>query len=579
MSLETESFELFAQPASPGQEEKPAAGAAAPPKKAEKKKAPAQAKKAAGATGPGSAAGADGAGGEAAPQKTEKAAPARKEDGAAEPGPAAPAPGALATRPPKKAEKKKSPAQAAAASAPAEPAGPAPGKPDAGDEPEGAAAPAALDLPVPATKRRFRREDWRQIPFHRLAKTMAPASPKDCEHLEISIATKGFNPEYPIWVHEDSVLDGRTRLTVCRRLGVEPVFVLYEGDCPEDFVFETNIARRQMSPGQRAWAATLLLRAYSDQGSDSYRARLRQLAHEVARRNMERAERVSRILKPAPLRDLITSGGLRLAAGEIIGQLPEEEQFGLVGKSPKEITKIAGEIRKRLLQKNGGRRPLVLSGKAAPEAAPCKCDGLLALCPYAENRDRAPEEIDALLEDWAQRWRGCGADWILFGWRNDVRLHAVLGHLIGLLPGYSYEHMITWSYPTERTPRHISGVGATSQPIFVFRRKGARKQMTAPPNDLFYGKGSGSYLPTDQDNWVYAVPPESMLRAVSKNDVLLPLAERPAKVVMWLAAMMAGPGSHVVACWNHDDILAPLRERYPESTFAGWRGAAAAEAA
>ena len=57
-----------------------------------------------------------------------------------------------------------------------------------------------------------------------------------------------------------AVLDGRNRLEACRRAGVEPRFVTFDGD-PWTYVLSANVHRRHMTTGARAMATALVLQA------------------------------------------------------------------------------------------------------------------------------------------------------------------------------------------------------------------------------------------------------------------------------------------------------------------------------
>lgn len=61
---------------------------------------------------------------------------------------------------------------------------------------------------------------------------------------------------------DGQLLDGRNRGEACRRLGIEPAAVVYEGD-PWAFVMSKNIERRHVSTGSRAATVALMLK---DQG-------------------------------------------------------------------------------------------------------------------------------------------------------------------------------------------------------------------------------------------------------------------------------------------------------------------------
>jgi hypothetical protein len=57
---------------------------------------------------------------------------------------------------------------------------------------------------------------------------------------------------------DGTLLDGRNRLAACELAGVEPWFVVYEGD-PDEYVIATADERRHVTTGQRAMSVALNL--------------------------------------------------------------------------------------------------------------------------------------------------------------------------------------------------------------------------------------------------------------------------------------------------------------------------------
>jgi ParB-like chromosome segregation protein Spo0J len=58
---------------------------------------------------------------------------------------------------------------------------------------------------------------------------------------------------------EGRVLDGRNRLAACELAGVEPAFVIYDGEDPDGYALAVNIARRHLTKGQQAMVAAMSL--------------------------------------------------------------------------------------------------------------------------------------------------------------------------------------------------------------------------------------------------------------------------------------------------------------------------------
>ena len=64
----------------------------------------------------------------------------------------------------------------------------------------------------------------------------------------------------PLWTHNGMLVDGRNRLIACKRAGVKPRFQEWDGQGSlVKFAWSLNGARRDLTPGQRAAAAVLML--------------------------------------------------------------------------------------------------------------------------------------------------------------------------------------------------------------------------------------------------------------------------------------------------------------------------------
>jgi hypothetical protein len=89
----------------------------------------------------------------------------------------------------------------------------------------------------------------------------------DWNELERSMREHGFDASFPVLLWEGKVIDGRNRLRVARKLGIEPAFENARtedvGASPAEFVRRANLARRQMTPVQLAAAAVALETEYA----------------------------------------------------------------------------------------------------------------------------------------------------------------------------------------------------------------------------------------------------------------------------------------------------------------------------
>lgn len=92
--------------------------------------------------------------------------------------------------------------------------------------------------------------------FHEYAEIFPLMSGQDFEELKASLSRTGFDPQIPIIVFEGKILDGRNRWRACEELAIEPSIITFEGSDPIEFVLKHNLARRQLTDGQRSLAAS-----------------------------------------------------------------------------------------------------------------------------------------------------------------------------------------------------------------------------------------------------------------------------------------------------------------------------------
>jgi hypothetical protein len=84
-------------------------------------------------------------------------------------------------------------------------------------------------------------------------------SEEELETLVASIAANGLFDPIMLDAEGEMLVDGRNRLKACRRAGVEPRFErLPPGVDPREYVIAHNIARRDLTKGQKAIALALI---------------------------------------------------------------------------------------------------------------------------------------------------------------------------------------------------------------------------------------------------------------------------------------------------------------------------------
>lgn len=60
----------------------------------------------------------------------------------------------------------------------------------------------------------------------------------------------------PIVLYDGKILDGRNRYVACKRVNIEPTFIVYTGKMdPIDYVIAKNLERRHLTPAQKAESA------------------------------------------------------------------------------------------------------------------------------------------------------------------------------------------------------------------------------------------------------------------------------------------------------------------------------------
>ncbi|MBW3600661.1 MAG: hypothetical protein KY475_25785, partial [Planctomycetes bacterium] len=89
-------------------------------------------------------------------------------------------------------------------------------------------------------------------PIHPICRLFPMLSDAELEGMADDIRRRGKLLE-PIVLLQGAVLDGRNRLEACRRAGVQPTFVEWQGEgSPLEWAITKNLRRRQLNASQRA---------------------------------------------------------------------------------------------------------------------------------------------------------------------------------------------------------------------------------------------------------------------------------------------------------------------------------------
>lgn len=172
--------------------------------------------------------------------------------------------------------------------------------------------------------------DDTDYPAHELADLFPAMDPASLDTLTEDIRDHGLRE--PITLFQKKVLDGRHRLAACRKCGVSPGFVEYDGNDPLGFVVSKNLRRRHMDESQRSMVAGRLskLKPGSNQHtvvaeiSATTQARAAALLN-VSRGSVQNAGTV--LEKGVPeLAAAVDSGEVSVSAAAQLAKRPKEEQ-------------------------------------------------------------------------------------------------------------------------------------------------------------------------------------------------------------------------------------------------------------
>ena len=173
----------------------------------------------------------------------------------------------------------------------------------------------------------------------------------DAELQELVDDIKANGLQNPVILHEGKVLDGRNRLTACKKAKVEPRFVEWDGDgSPLEWVISQNLVRRHLTASQRAVIANDLLPLYEKEAKDRQRlsrgrgkkgtnsqadlsvsGKAATVAARMAHTNATYVEAVKRIGKKAPeLVEEIRIGRINVPDAQKLADLPKRERTKLL---------------------------------------------------------------------------------------------------------------------------------------------------------------------------------------------------------------------------------------------------------
>lgn len=153
----------------------------------------------------------------------------------------------------------------------------------------------------------------------------------------------------PILLLEGMVLDGRNRQWACVHAGIKPVYEVYSGTDPLNFVLSKNLHRRHLTESQRALVAASIVDW--ERGVNSTTAGSANLPTRTAAAKLsisERAVTAARRIRDHGAPELLTAireGRVTVHAGEALSELQHAEQCKVLRQEQKQIVAKAKEIR------------------------------------------------------------------------------------------------------------------------------------------------------------------------------------------------------------------------------------------
>jgi ParB/Sulfiredoxin domain len=210
-----------------------------------------------------------------------------------------------------------------------------------------------------------------KLKFHPLADIFPLIEGAEFDDLVADI--KAHGQREPIVIYEDKILDGRNRYRACNAAGIEPTFIVYQGENPVAYVISLNLRRRHLGESQRAMVAAKL--ATLGHGGDRSKSPIGDLTQagaaellNVGKRSVERAREVQEHGAPE-LRHAVERGDVSVSAAADVATLPEDEQREIVARGERQILEAAKTIRgRRAEQRRTERieRLLVTTRQSAP---------------------------------------------------------------------------------------------------------------------------------------------------------------------------------------------------------------------
>ncbi len=382
--------------------------------------------------------------------------------------------------------------------------------------------------------------------------------PGDLQALADSIRQHGLL--HPIGVGPDhELLFGLRRLLACRDLlgwTTIPVLV-FDLLLPDEAQYAENVVRKDLTFSERVALGKALEaklgerrgRPKSGDTPDKYHGkRTEDVAADMCGFGCGDNYRRAKKVVDHGVQELVAAmdaGKASIAAAAQIATLPPDQQNKAVARGEDAIKAVARQIgRQKAVQRQiatvqaekaaaalvSGNRPYVITDCQDV----VQCQALISDPPYGildEPWDVPPAELEAFTKGWLRRWNDCGADFIASFWAQ-ANLWRGKPWFDECLTNYDFLHLLIWHFPTVRqnSPHDFR---YTYDPIFVYRRKGSQKEVAAGA----WGDDTNCF-----DCCTAGIPMDNNVGVDMKQHT----AQKPIKVMRWLANALSMPGDLVV---------------------------------
>jgi hypothetical protein len=171
----------------------------------------------------------------------------------------------------------------------------------------------------------FTRSDWRDLEVHPAARHVRMMSMAEAKRLEESLVRNGFLRDEPIILHENKILDGRSRHAECLHLDgegvpIEPLFKNWNGvGSPDDYSDAKNLDRRHLTRAEQE--ARVQERLIEEPGASN-----RKIAREIGVSHTTVAKKRGELVESGTLANVASRTG---ADGQV-RRLPRKKVPGLM---------------------------------------------------------------------------------------------------------------------------------------------------------------------------------------------------------------------------------------------------------